>query len=233
VAIFFITGPEGSGTTALVRALTNHPAAAKGDVARYGRAAVHGASGAQVIPAEAMSTDRPGRFDLPDRAEAIRCLRNNSATLLASQPDARAIFFKYSTPALRSRVWPVFAPLFEASEFHAIVIWRAPLDTVYSAYRRFYQERSNRMLDVVAAALSYVRAVRHIRAQLRESPEGRCLVLRHERLVARPEAELRRLCAFAGLDYCPAEQLLPGRGFSDERGKWKETLRRTLTGGRA
>jgi len=233
VAIQFITGPEGSGTTALVRALTNHPSVVKGNATSYTDASLRGAAGAQLIPAALMSARRPGCFDLADPAEARRRLRENGAALFAAQPGTRAIFFKYSTPASRPKLWPVFVPLFEVPEFRVVVIWRRPLDSIYSAFRRFYQGHRYPALGFSAAARSYVCAVHHIRRQLGRSPRDRCFSLRYETLVTRPESALRELYAFADLDYCSAEQLLPGRGFSNESGKWKETLRKTLMGGRA
>jgi len=60
-----------------------------------------------------------------------------------------------------------------------------------------------------------------------------CFSLRNETLVARTEAALRGLYAFADLDDCPAEHLLPDRGFSNENGKWEQALRKTLIGERA
>ena len=54
MTICFITGPEGSGTTALLRALTNHPEAVKGDADRYGHHNLRGVPGAQLIPAALM-----------------------------------------------------------------------------------------------------------------------------------------------------------------------------------
>ena len=229
MATYFITGPEGSGTTALVRALTNHPSVVKGDAARYGHESLHGSAGAQLIPAAVMSTHRAHAFDLVDPKAARQLLRTNSTILLAAQPGTKAIFFKYSTPAFRpGRLWPVFLPLFALSEFRVVVIWRHPLDSIYSAFRRFYQGHHHPVLGFLAAARSYLWAARHIRWQLARSPRDRYFSLRYETLVARPESTLRELYAFADLDYCPAERLLPGRGFSNESGKWKESLRKAI-----
>lgn len=227
-AICFITGPEGSGTTALVRALTNHPAAAKGDAARYGHPALHAAAGAQLIDAALMCSDRAGTIRLADAARARQQLHAASAALFAAQPAARALFFKYSTPAFRPKRWPVFVPLFEVPEFRVLIIWRRPIDAIYSAFRRFYQG-GHPGRDFLAAAHAYASATRHIRRQLSDSPADRYLTLRYEALVARPEPVLREVCAFAELDYRSAEELLPGRGFSDEGGKWKHALRSALT----
>jgi hypothetical protein len=230
VSIYFITGPEGSGTTVLVRALTNHPGVVKGDAARYGHPSLHGRAGAQLIPAALMSTRRAGIFNLADPAAARRCLGDNATALFAAQPGSRAIFFKYSTPASRPHLWPVFLPLFELPEFRVIVIWRRPMDSIYSAFRRFYRSPGRDALGLLAAARSYARAVRHIRRQLGRSPRDRWFSLTYEGLVTRPEAELRSLYAFADLPYCPAEQLLPDRGFSNENGKWKRALRTVVAG---
>lgn len=228
MAAYFITGPEGSGTTALVQALTNHPSVVKGDAARYGHVSLHASAGAQLLPAALMSTHRAHRFDLADPEGARRLLRANSAALLAAQPGTKAIFFKYSTPAFRPlRLWPVFLPLFELPDFRTVVIWRHPLDSIHSAFRRFYQGR-HPVLGFLAAARSHLWATRHIRWQLARSPRDRYVSLRYEALVGRPEATLRALYAFADLDYCPAERLLPGRGFSNENGKWKESLRKAI-----
>ena len=231
VPICFITGPEGSGTTVLVQALTNHPGAAKGAAGRSGDPSLHGAAGAQLIPAGLMSTRRAGAFDLADPAGVRRCLRDRAAALLAAQPEPRAIFFKYSTPAFRPALWPVFLPLFELPEFRVIVIWRRPLDAIYSTFRRFNRTRDRDVLGLLRAARTHTHAARHIRRQLRRSPRDRCLSLHYETLVGRTEATLRGLYAFAGLDYCPPERLLPGRGFSNENGKWKQALRRIVVGG--
>ena len=229
--ICFITGPEGSGTTALVRALTNHPGVAKGDGGRSGDPSLHGAAGALLIPVALMSTGRAGAFDLADPAGARRRIRDGAAALLAAQPEARTIFFKYSTPAFRPAVWPVFLPLFELPEFRVIVIWRRPLDAIYSTFRRFARTRDRDVVGFLRAARTHTHAACHIRRQLRRSPRDRCLSLRYETLVSQPEATLRRLYAFAGLEYCPPERLLPGRGFSNENGKWKQALRRIVVGG--
>ena len=233
MAIHFITGPEGSGTTALVLALSNHPGVVKGDAARYHHSALHAAAGAQLLPAELMSRLQPGRFDFPDPAEARRRFQENGAALFAAQPGTRAIFFKYSTPAFRPSLWPVFLPLFEAPEFRVVVIWRRPMDSIHSAFRRFYRDYARDELGFLAAIRTHVRAVRHIRGQLARSPHDRCFILRYETLVARPELVLGELFRFAGLDHHPVERLLPGRGFSNENGKWKESLRRMLMGKRA
>jgi hypothetical protein len=125
----------------------------------------------------------------------------------------------------------VFLPLFELPEFRVIVIWRRPLDTIYSGFRRFFRTRTRDVPGFLAATRAYVRGARHIRWQLRRSPPDRCLGLRYEALVGRTEATLRGLYAFAGLDYCPVDRLLPPRGFSDENGKWKRALRSAVAGG--
>jgi hypothetical protein len=233
VSVYFITGPEGSGTTALLRALTHHPEAVQGDADRYGHRYLRGNPGAQLIPAALMSTTRAGAFDLPDVAAAQRTLRDNAAALLAAQPACRAIFFKYSTPALRPPLWPVFLPLFELPDFRVIVIRRRPVDSVYSAFRRFYGKHARDVRGLLAAMRAHRQAVRHIGRQIAESPRERCHALAYEELVAQPEATLRALLAFAGLEYHPVDRLLPERRFSDENGKWKGALRRALTAGRA
>jgi len=233
IPICFITGPEGSGTSALVRALTNHPDAAKGDAARYGSPVLRGAAGAQVIPVAQMSTRRAGTFDLADAEAARARLRAGASSLSEAQPAARAIFFKYSTPAFRPALWPVFLPLFDVPEFRLIVIWRRPIDAIYSAYRRFYRGRRVAALGLLAAWRAHRQAVLHIGRQLARSPRDRCLAVQYESIVGRTEGTLRELCAFAGLDYRPVEALLSDRGFSDENGKWKRALRRTVVGDRA
>lgn len=232
VPVYFITGPEGSGTTALARALANHPDVVKGITASYGHPGLHGAAGAQLVPASLMSTRRAGTFDLSHPEQVRRCLHDNAAALLAAQPGTRAIFFKYSTPVFRPALWPVFLPLFELPDFRVVTLWRRPLDTIYSAFRRFYREREHDVPGFLAAARSYGQAVRHIRWQLKRSPPERCVSLQYEMLVARPETALRRLHGCADLEYRPAEQLLPGRGFSNENGKWKQALWH-MVGGRA
>jgi hypothetical protein len=231
--IYFITGPEGSGTSALVRALANHPQVADGDAGRFGSAILRGQAAAQLIPLSEMSSARPGvvRLDDPDRAR--RQLRAGASALLATQPGARAIFFKYSTPAFRPAVWPVFLPLFELDEFHVIVIWRQPLDAIYSAYRRFHRGQRVSPAGFLAACRTHAGSRLHLRRQLEESPRDRCLSVGYEPLVHRTEPTLRAILTFANLEYRPADTLLPGQGFSDENGKWKRALRRTLAGGRA
>jgi hypothetical protein len=232
VSICFITGPEGSGTTALLRALTNHPEAVKGDAARYGHHYLRGVPGAQLIPPALMCTTKAGDFDLADAAAAARTLRDNARALLAAQPACRAIFFKYSTPALRPPLWPVFLPLFELPEFRVIAIRRHAADSIHSAFRRFYGTGARDVRGLLAAMRAYRSAGRHIRWQLEHSPRERCHQLTYEHLVREPEAALRALFAFAGLAYRPIDGLLPERGFSDENGKWKGALRRALTRGR-
>ena len=232
VSVYFITGPEGSGTTALLRALTNHPEAVKGDAGRYGHHYLRGVPGAQLIPAALMSTTRAGAFDLADATAATRSLRDNAAVLLAAQPACQAIFFKYSTPALRPPLWPVFLPLFELPDFRVIVIRRRAADSIYSAFRRFYGKGPRDVRGLIAAMRAYRQAGRHIGWQIERSPRARCHELTYEHLVAEPEAALRALFAFAGLEDRPIDRLLPERRFSDENGKWKAALRRALTGGR-
>jgi hypothetical protein len=87
-------------------------------------------------------------------------------------------------------------------------------------------------VELLAAAKSYAQGVRHLRGQLGRSPRDRCFTLWYETLVGGTEAALRELCAFVDLDYSPAEELLPGRGFSNENGKWKQALLSTLVSGR-
>jgi hypothetical protein len=231
--ICFITGPEGSGTSVLVRALTNHPNAAKGDAVRHGGHVLRGAAGAQLIPISQMSTRRPGNRDLADAQAARMRLQVGASSLVDAQPAACAIFFKYSTPAFRPALWPVFLPLFDVPEFRLIVIWRRPVDAIYSAYRRFYRGQRWAALGLLAACRVHGQSVLHIRRQLARSPRERCLSIRYESIVCRPEPTLRALCDFADLEYRPAEALLSGRGFSDENGKWKQALRRTVVGDRA
>ena len=197
MAICFITGPEGSGTTVLVRALTNHPGSAKGAAAPSGDPSLHGAAGTQLIPSALMSTQRAGAFDLADPAGARRRIRDGAAALLAAQPEAEAIFFKYSTPAFRPMLWSVFLPLFELPEFRVIVIWRRPLDAIHSAFRRFSRTRTRDALGFLAAARSYTHGACHIRRQLLRSPRDRCLSFHYEALVGRTETTLRGLYAFA------------------------------------
>jgi hypothetical protein len=224
MTICFITGPEGSGTTALLRALTNHPCAVKGDASRFGETILHGAAGAQLLPIMQMSSAEPGRYTMPHATQGRRSLERNAAALLTAQPGTRAIFFKYSTPALRPRRWPIFQPLFETPDFRVITISRRPVDAIYSAFRRFSQHDGGGAGALVAAYRSHAQGGRHIRAQLAKSPRERCFHVQYEELARDPESTLRSLCGFVGLDYLPVDTLLPGRGFSNQNGKWKKAL---------
>jgi hypothetical protein len=179
-----------------------------------------------------MSTERAGTFDLADAEAARMRLRQGAAAIARAQPAARAIFFKYSTPAFRPARWPVFLPLFELPEFRVIVIWRQPIDAVYSAYDRFYRGRRWAALGLLAAWRAHRRSVLHIGRQLVRSPRERCLAVQYESIVGRTEPTLRAICAFADLPYRPAEALLSDRGFSNENGKWKRALRRAVAGDR-
>jgi hypothetical protein len=176
-----------------------------------------------------MSVLRPGRFRLDGDGETPVALRARVAQLAAGQPNARVLFFKYSTPVGRGPTrWPVFTPFCTLPEFGVVVIWRRPLDTVYSSFRRFYRDHRPEALGVVAAGLTYVRGVRHIRRQLAGLPREKYLEVRYEDLVARPDQVLGAICAFAEVEYCPVDRLMPGTPLADQNRKWKRAVRHRL-----
>jgi hypothetical protein len=224
VRVFFLTGPEGSGTTVLARALGNHPEAARGDAARFGHGGFFAEAGAQVIDCRQMSVARPGRVRLPEVEAARAELGQNAARLTAAQPGASALFLKYSTPAFRPRRWPVFEPFCRDADFKVLVAWRRPLDTVYSAYRRFFRRGPGDLRGFAAAAASYLAAVTHIRRQLRRLRHDQYLELSYEEFVRSPDRTLAPVWAFCGLPPCGIDRLLPAERVSDENGKWKRAL---------
>lgn len=235
--ICFITGPEGSGTTALLRALSNHPQVVQGDVVRYGHPRFRARAAEQFVSLQAMSAVRPSVLSIADPEVVCRLAEERSVRIGAAQPDQRALVFKYSTPARRPKRWPVFLPLFALPGFRVIVIRRRHIDSIYSAYRRFYRGgsdergRGRASLGLIAAARDHVLALRHIGRQMDRSPRDRCLEVTYEDLVRQPHVSLGEVCAFAHLEYRPADELLPGSGFTNENGKWWIALRHTLSGG--
>jgi hypothetical protein len=233
VRIVFLTGPEGSGTTVLIQALSRHPEAVRGDAARYGHSGFHyvpgGDAAEQVFPAARMSVLRAGQLRLDGGEEAPTALRARVARLAEGQPAARALFFKYSTPVGRApMMWPVFTPFCTLPEFGVVVIWRRPLDTVYSGFRRFYRDHRPEILGVAAAGLTYARGVRHIRRQLAGLPREKYLEVRYEDLVGRPDDVIGAVCAFAGVERCPVDRLMPDTPLADQNQKWKRALRHRL-----
>ena len=74
---------------------------------------------------------------------------------------------------------------------------QARLDQVFFRAPHAYPRRT-------LAELIWLASQRHIQAHLAGVPAGRRLTLRFEDLVRAPEAEMRRVCAFLGLDFHPA-----------------------------
>jgi hypothetical protein len=121
-------------------------------------------------------------------------------------------------------MWPVFTPFCTLPEFGVVVIWRRPLDTVYSGFRRFYRDHRPEVLGVVAAGLTYVRGVRHIRRQLAYN----YLDVRYVDGVGMPYMVLGAICAFAGVEHCPVDRLMPDTPLADQNQKWKRAIRHRL-----
>lgn len=162
---------------------------------------------------------------------ARRTLQANVARLAAGQPGARVLFFKYSTPVGRRPArWPVFAPFCALPEFGVVVIRRRPVDTVYSGFRRFYRGYRPELRGVVVAAVTYLQGRRHIGRQLRGLSREQYLEVRYAALIREPAAVLGAIAAFAGVDYCPIERLMPDTRLTVENGKWRQALRRRLGG---
>ncbi|MET8869022.1 sulfotransferase [Nonomuraea sp. NPDC004580] len=101
-----------------------------------------------------------------------------------------------------------------------VFLLRHPMSIVQSWHEADPGKRP--MEEAVPRTLSYMTYLQEARTHL----EG--LTLRYEDLVAGPEAELRRLCAFLGLEYEPA-MLDYGRqdhgGFVKGIGDWRDKIR--------
>ena len=87
---------------------------------------------------------------------------------------------------------------------------------------------------LLGACRVHAQSVLHIRRQLARSHARGASACGTSRSSAGREPRCARSATSPTWNYQPAEALLPGRGFaSDENGKWKQALRRTLVGERA
>ena len=186
-----VVGMPRSGTTLVEQLLAGH-------------SAVHGAGEREdLLELCRLVATRAPRGSL---ADAIAALGPDQARdlgqsyvrrLTASSPAAERIVDKLPGNYLRLGLLARIAP-------KARVIWcrRDPLDTCLSCYFQSFAAGQRFSYDLEALGLVYrlhERLMRHWRAVL----PNPILEVRYEALVADPEAEARRLVAFAGLDWQP------------------------------
>jgi len=84
-----------------------------------------------------------------------------------------------------------------AAELRLVHVVRNPYDVVSTAYRR---KSARRNITVERSLAAFTRQCSTNARVMAEVGNDRVLTLRHEDLIRAPEAEVRRLCAFFGLD---------------------------------
>lgn len=186
-----VVGMPRSGTTLVEQILAAHPA-------------VHGAGEREDLR-DLCRAVAPPAVD-GTLARAIAAIAPDAARdlgtayverLAATAPDALRIVDKLPGNYLRLGLLALIAP-------NARVIWcrRDPLDTCLSCYFQSFADGQAFAYDLEALGVVYrlhEQLMRHWRAVL----PNPILEVRYEDLVAEPEAETRRLVAFAGLDWQP------------------------------
>ncbi len=176
-----IVGMYRSGTTLVERILSSHPSIAGGGELTVWR------------PGEMEAEAATGRFD-PEaaRPSAARYL----ARLESLAPEAARVTDKLPFNFLR--LGGVHALMPGARIVHCR---RDPIDTCLSIHTTLFNTRvafAARQADLVFVYRQYQRMMAHWRAVL---PAERFIEVDYERLVASPEAETRRLIAFADVGW--------------------------------
>ncbi len=222
--MFFVIGAPRSGTTLLMRMLNVHP-----DV--YTRPEPHLLTPLAHLGFYAYAQKAP--FDTFQAAESVKAyvkdlpggeaayleaLRGYSDALYGGmlEPTGRRYFLD-KTPAY-GLVLPFLAKLYPNAVF--VVLTRHPFAVFSSFAESFFDDD----WEVAHAHNPIVeRYVPALASFLREKPVPRLHHVRYEALVRDPEAELRAICAIAGISYDPAmveygKKGVEGEGLGDPTG---------------
>lgn len=177
----FIVGMYRSGTTLVEQILSSHPQVAAGDELTVW------------MPTDLEVDSVTGAFDA-ERTEAA--IARYLSVLQSIGPEAARVTDKL--PLNLFRLGAIHALLPNARIVHCR---RDPIDTCLSIYTNLFKSRVNfaaRKEDLAFFYRQYLRMMDHWRAVL---PAEKFIEVEYEQLTAAPEAETRRLIAFAGLDW--------------------------------
>jgi tetratricopeptide (TPR) repeat protein len=177
----FIVGMYRSGTTLVEQILSSHPTVAAG-----GELTVWS-------PVELEVNEATGGLVTEDPAASVAKYLG-----VLERVGAGAARVTDKMPANMFRLGAIHALFPRARIIHCE---RDPIDTCLSMYTNHFNTRMPfvaRKDDLVFYYQQYQRMMAHWRAVL---PEGAMLEVEYERLVAEPEAETRRMVAFAGLEW--------------------------------
>lgn len=193
----FITGFPRSGTTLVEQILTSHPRVRAGDELRFVEFA-----------ARASSRWLGGSFGYPeclaglsvgDNLQMVERLRDYylDCARAAGLLGAGAAFFTDKMPLNEMHLGLIHLLFPESLIIH---VRRHPLDIVCSNFESFHPHGFNQAFAVETSAQHYV-LIDGLLAHYREQLDLRLMEIRYEALVANPAAEMRRMLAFAGLEF--------------------------------
>lgn len=230
--MIFLTTPMRSGSSLLSRMLSVHPSLAMSfDTVNffrfcYGRYDPLSEAGNVKRLFEDMSHRLRHRFGM--RLDVVECL----ALMPPGEPSYAAVYhailrdlFPQASKTIlgdkESMAWtriPAFLEMFPGGQ--AIVIVRDPRDVVNS----FKHTTIAPAHDYLIALFDVIDAVNHA-VRLSQRYPDRVAMVRFERMKLQPEAEMRKLCEFLGIEFLPG--MLDFEQFTDHSGKkWdsKESL---------
>lgn len=95
-------------------------------------------------------------------------------------------------------------------EVRFILLFRNPMAVMYSAFKLFHTDPSERQFG-------WAESVRNMLLFSRMVGDRRCLSLRYEDVIAEPAEQFSVICAFIGIDDCPA---LGSSAYRDSESKW-------------
>lgn len=222
--MMFVIGAPRSGTTLLMRMLNVHPAIATRPEPHLLTPLAHLGFYAHVTkapydPFQAADAVKAYVRDLPggegDYHDALRAYADVMYGRML-EPTGRRYFLD-KTPAY-ALVLPFIAKLYPNAAF--IVLTRHPFAVFASYAKSFFDDDWEAAHAFNPIVERYVPA---IAAFLRDRPVPRIRHVRYEALVADPEAELRAICAVAGLEYLPemvdyGKKGVEGEGLGDPTG---------------
>jgi hypothetical protein len=187
----FVVGMPRSGTSLVEQILASHPA-------------VHGAGELTEIGLLALSTAREGRA----YPESVAGLDRRALTAIADAYRGRLDELAPGAARVVDKMWQnveylgFIALLFPAARI--IYCRRDPADVGLSCYFQHFFGQGVPFAYDLAHIGRYCREQARAMAHWREVLELPLLEVEYERLVAEPDAEIRRLVDFAGLPWDPA-----------------------------
>ncbi len=196
----FITGFPRSGTTLVEQILTSHPLVRAGDELRYVNFVTRLCS--KWLDSHAAYPECLGELSIGDNLFFANHLRDyylDCARAAGLLGGADAAFFTDKMPLNEMHLGLIHL-LFPASP--VVYLRRHPLDIVCSNFESFHVHGFGQAFAVETVAQHYV-LLDGLLAHYREQLDLKFLEVRYEDLVADQEAEVRRLLAFAGLEFDP------------------------------